>query len=129
VEAQREEPNDRHAIIPGGWVTRRWEDCRGGRLAMMGTWDVRGNQIAVRWFAEVRTAGGRSVSRGADRCPEWQEAPTSKFLPIREQATIVLSKAQRSEGGRPERSFDGKMMVKDEDLPKPERFEIEAMRP
>jgi hypothetical protein len=116
-------------FFPGGFVTRRWEDCRGGRLVVVGAWEPRGPEIAVRWFAEVRTAGGRSVSRGPDRCPEWQEGPASKLLPVHEQATIAVSEARKGEGGRPERSFDGKVMVKDEDLPKPERFEVEAMRP
>jgi hypothetical protein len=116
-------------VFPSGWVTRRWEDCRGGRLVVLGAWEASGAKLAVRWFAEVRTAGGKAVSRGPDRCPEWEEAPASKLLPVHEQATIAVSAAKRNERGRPERTFDGKEMVKDEDLPRPEQFEVEAMRP
>jgi hypothetical protein len=116
-------------FFPSGFATRRWENCQGGRLVLVGTWGARPGEASVRWFAELRAEGGRSSPRGAGECPEWEEAPAAKLLPMHQQEVMALSKASKNATGALERSFAGRTMVRDAPLPRPENFEIEALRP
>jgi hypothetical protein len=120
-------------------ITKRWQDCRGGTLVKVGSWALEKGEITVRWFGELRAIGGKSVSRGPDLCPEWREMPLAKLFPVDEHASLTVSQTKYYSvldhgrlvtlGPDKQRNFDGYDMLRDDDVPVPESFDVDAMRP